>query len=113
MQFRQFLLRSTRTFSKVIFIACFFASCQQENKSKEKVKNQISFDKAAEILLRDTSAVNPLIDSLRKEIFTVDGEQQLLLLGELAENWRINSFILSKEEFTQSKKINYLPGEGD
>ncbi|MGZ3883394.1 MAG: tetratricopeptide repeat protein, partial [Bacteroidia bacterium] len=63
--------------------------------------------------MEDTTSVNPLVDSLKQEFLKASATVQLNLLGELAENWRPNSYGLATEEMRQSKTLNDKNGEGD
>ncbi len=105
------------TLSKTLlfcFVSILFNSCtSDEVKTREKPSRQISLSKNVAELLNDTASVNPLIDSLRKEFAYSKTEDQLNILGELAENWRLYTYEIAREELDQSIKMHYTLGEGD
>ncbi len=84
-----------------------------KEKIREKPKQQINVSAKIAKLINDTSSVNPLIDSLRIEFSYSKIEDQLNILGDLAENWRPYTYYLAKEELDQSIKLHYPFGEGD
>ncbi len=90
-------------------------SCSEktEIKEREKPNDQLSLSADIKELVNDTASVNPLIDSLKTEFLFVDSKSQIIILGELAENWRPFTYYLATEELNQSKKLNYKIGEGD
>jgi tetratricopeptide (TPR) repeat protein len=96
------------------FVFGIFISCSPEKeKVRSKPEQQIKTSKSITELLNDTSAVSPLIDSLKKEFIYAKIDDQLNILGELAENWRPHTYELAKEELDQSIKVHYQFGEGD
>ena len=88
-------------------------SCNKEKEVEEKPKNQLGVSQDISELINDTASVSPLIDSLRKQFQFAEPSKQIIILGELAENWRPYTYYLATEELNQSKKVNYKFGEGD
>lgn len=84
-------------------------SCSEkaETKEREKSNEQLSLSADIKELVNDTASVNPLIDSLKTEFQYADSKNQIIILGELAENWRPFTYYLATEELNQSKKLNY------
>jgi tetratricopeptide (TPR) repeat protein/serine phosphatase RsbU (regulator of sigma subunit) len=98
----------------IIFTLAFLNACNREKeKIREKPKQQVNLSKSISELINDTSSVSPLIDSLRKQFVYSEIEVQLNILGELAENWRPNTYNLAKEELDQSIKLHKTFSEGD
>lgn len=96
-------------------VCLFFGlnSCTKEKEEKEKPKNQLSLSTDISELIKDTTSVSPLIDSLRSQFQFADASLQINILGELAENWRPFTYYFATEELNQSKKLNDKSGEGD
>lgn len=81
-------------------------SCQNSNTKYENSKNQLVFSTGINELLKDTTKVNPFVDSLRKSISNSEKTLQLEQLSDLAENWRANTFQLAKELINLGTKEN-------
>jgi len=88
-------------------------SCTNEKEVNERPKNQLRLSQDISELIKDTTSVSPLIDSLRNQFELAEASQQIIILGELAENWRPFTYYLATEELDQSKKIEDKKGEGD
>ena len=112
------LMFNAKAISPTLLFLCLLLvlnSCSEktEIKEREKPNDQLSLSADIKELVNDTASVNPLIDSLKTEFLFVDSKSQIIILGELAENWRPFTYYLATEELNQSKKINYKAGEGD
>lgn len=94
-------------------VLVFFEACKNNEAEINTQKAQITLSGPILELIRDTSKVNPLVDSLRKEIFKSNIDNQLILLGELAETWRPYSFPLAFELLKQSNQFNKLNNQSD
>jgi tetratricopeptide (TPR) repeat protein len=98
----------------VCLVLSIFSFCgTDKEKTREKPAQQIKTSEKISELINDTTPVSPLIDSLRTEFAYSKIEEQLNILGELAENWRPHTYNLAKEELDQSIKVHDLHGEGD
>ncbi|MCE3229554.1 MAG: protein serine/threonine phosphatase [Bacteroidetes bacterium] len=94
-------------------MALLLFSCgRSEDTGTKEIKDQISLRPHVKILVEDSAQVSPLVDSLKKQFSLLSGTEQINILGELAENWRANTFILAQEEEFQSVKHNYPKGTG-
>lgn len=85
----------------------------KKEETREKPKQQLRLSGLTAELINDTTSVSPLIDSLRHEFMYKGIDDQLAILGELAENWRPNTYRLANEELQQSIKLHNTVGEGD
>lgn len=93
-------------------ITLLFA-CTNPDKKKEEHKKVVSQLKlSAEIskLILDTASFNPIVDSLKSEFKTAGDTNQILLLNDLAENWRPHSLKLAQEAEKQSVIKNFPSG---
>lgn len=93
----------------VLISFAFILSCTKESKENDlNSDQQLTLNKEILNLLRDTTKVNPLVDSLRYSILNSESEKQMELISELAEIWRPNTYSLASELLSQSKKQNKL-----
>jgi tetratricopeptide (TPR) repeat protein len=100
----------------ILTISCivFAVSCSNEesNSNQKKFINTIVLSKDIDELLKDTTKVIPIVDSLKKEFFISSDSMRIDILAQLSENWRGFSFPLAQEVLSQSKKnkSNYTEG---
>ncbi len=109
----QILKFFTRPYTLLIALSFCVFSCSEKQKTKEKPSDQLTLSKEVDRIIQDTSSVSPLVDSLKIQFQYSETNDQILILGELAESWRPYSFILASEELKQSLKQQFLKGEGD
>jgi serine phosphatase RsbU (regulator of sigma subunit)/uncharacterized protein HemY len=98
---------NTFFFSCCLVIGLFAGvSCSNE-RTKEPAavfQNTIIPSPDIEEILKDTTAVNPQVDSLKKAFFRVNDSTRIDILAQLSENWRDFSYPLAQEILLQSKK---------
>jgi tetratricopeptide (TPR) repeat protein len=102
------------SFSQLSYLILFIcgsllSSCSKEQDSK-KALNQIKLSTEIDGLIRDSTNVSPIVDSLRTQFMLLPDTEQINVLAELSENWRPYSLQLAKEAWDQSKKLNYPYG---
>lgn len=101
-------------FSVALAITCivFSISCSNEHTQTENKVSSIVLSEDINELLKDTTKVTPIVDSLKKQFFVSDDSIRLDILAQLSENWRTFSFPLAQEVLSQSKKSksNYTEG---
>lgn len=100
-------------FISSLLLIIYLSACGPSSKKREKPDHQVNLSPDIAQLLNDTLRVNPLIDSLKTEFRFSSSQDQIKILGDLAENWRPFTYYLADEELKQSKKLNYRFGEGD
>ncbi|MBK6834302.1 MAG: tetratricopeptide repeat protein [Bacteroidetes bacterium] len=92
----------------VFAIACiaFTISCSNEQPKTENknINSKIVLSPDIDELLKDTTKVTPIVDSLKKEFFVSNDSMRLDILAQLSENWRAFSLPLAQELLSQSKK---------
>jgi tetratricopeptide (TPR) repeat protein len=97
------------------FILLLAGSCNDGKDKNDPVKTiakkQLALGADILELISDTATVSPLVDSLKTVYKTAEDTSQVLLLNELAENWRPYSFYLATEALEQSKKISFARAE--
>ena len=90
-----------------------FSCSNNETKSTEKnIINNVVLSKDIDELLKDTTKVIPIVDSLKQEFFVSTDSIRLDILAQLSENWRAFSFPLAQEVLSQSKKNKSTFTEG-
>lgn len=98
----------------ILVIAIVLYGCGSEDKKKNQTHiSQLSFSNEIVETVNDTSKITPVIDSLKKLLLISNSEQQLIILGELAEVWRPYTYTFANELLLQSGKSGNVSGQSD
>ncbi|MBK9285408.1 MAG: tetratricopeptide repeat protein [Sphingobacteriaceae bacterium] len=95
--------------------ACIFLlQCNNEINNNKNEKVLIWEEKFMQ-LLKDTSKVNPLVDSLKKEFLSAKTDSSAIKIAiELSFRWlNESSLYLGEQAYLQSKKIGFASGESE
>jgi len=114
-------MRGTKEFKKIFstllltficIVSIVSCSNNETELNKNNITNNVVLSKDIDELLKDTTKVIPIVDSLKKEFFISSDSMRIDILAQLSENWRGFSFPLAQEVLSQSKKnkSNYTEG---
>ncbi len=110
-------LRFLYLFFLLLGYAIFLFNCNQDKKDTQKKLSNltIKWGRITDSLLRDTTNITPVVDSLKKQILDApDDTSAINYLNMLAQEWKNEpNLILANEAAEKSKKINYKYGEID
>src|ERR1700751_2129117 len=91
----------------ILLVVLFSCNTQQKNESHLTVK----FSKTVDSLLHDTTGINYIVDSLKKEELTASSDTEAInILNDLAQFYDKYGLKFSGDALKQSQKINYLYG---
>lgn len=101
-------------FQRLFFCLCtvvIFSACTKNTPQSKIHEPQLKLSPETTDLIKDTAAVNPIVDSLKSIILIKKDTDQIFILGELSENWRPYSYKLAAEMLHQSQAMNFGYGE--
>jgi tetratricopeptide (TPR) repeat protein len=108
---RTYICYPINRFLSFLLVSIALFACNPETQISTTTGPQIKLSPTIETLLKDTTFVSHIVDSLKTAFYSKNDSDQIFILGELSENWRPHSFKLASEMLDQSKKLNFSYGE--